>query len=259
MAADQGDANAQCLRIMCKNGQGVSGLCSGDEVVSKCCRQGLANAQFSLGFMYDSGQGVAQDYAAAMKWYRMAANERCKYACNLGIMYASGQTVAQDDSAAMSGIEWLQTRLAKAQYLGSSTTMARAWLRLFGGDEVVSNGCRSGICTCEYNLGVMYNKGKSVAQDYSAAMVVSNGCNQGLHMQLNLGVMYDNGQGVAQDYSGGEWYEWLQTKGAKAQLDLGVMYDYGQGVAQDDSAAMKWYRMAAKLKCSAAQSRAHVL
>ena len=35
--------------------------------------QGLAVAQFNLGLMYDEGQGVPQDYAEAVKWYRKAA------------------------------------------------------------------------------------------------------------------------------------------------------------------------------------------
>ena len=36
--------------------------------------QGDAKAQYSLGVMYDQGEGVPQDYAEAVKWYRLAAN-----------------------------------------------------------------------------------------------------------------------------------------------------------------------------------------
>jgi TPR repeat protein len=35
--------------------------------------QGRAVAQHNLGFMYANGQGVPQDYAAAVKWWRKAA------------------------------------------------------------------------------------------------------------------------------------------------------------------------------------------
>ncbi len=35
--------------------------------------QVLARAQTALGKMYQEGQGVAQDYAKAVKWYRFAA------------------------------------------------------------------------------------------------------------------------------------------------------------------------------------------
>ncbi|MGO2136107.1 MAG: tetratricopeptide repeat protein, partial [Marinobacter sp.] len=35
--------------------------------------QGHAGAQYILGFMYTTGQGVPQDYAEAVTWYRKAA------------------------------------------------------------------------------------------------------------------------------------------------------------------------------------------
>ena len=37
--------------------------------------QGVAEAQFNLGLMYYDGEGVPQDYAEAVKWYRKAAEE----------------------------------------------------------------------------------------------------------------------------------------------------------------------------------------
>ncbi len=36
--------------------------------------QGHAGAQYNLGFMYSSGQGVPQDYAKAHMWYNLAAS-----------------------------------------------------------------------------------------------------------------------------------------------------------------------------------------
>ena len=56
-----------------------------------------AVAQFSLGSMYHNGQGVAQDYREAVRWYRLAAEQGLMFAhYNLGLMYANGQGVAQD-------------------------------------------------------------------------------------------------------------------------------------------------------------------
>jgi TPR repeat protein len=47
--------------------------------------------------MYANGQGVAQDYAEAVKWYRLAAKQKhTKSELNLGTMYAVGQGVAKD-------------------------------------------------------------------------------------------------------------------------------------------------------------------
>ena len=32
-------------------------------------QQGVAEAQFNLGYMYGNGQGIAQDYKEALRWY----------------------------------------------------------------------------------------------------------------------------------------------------------------------------------------------
>ena len=58
---------------------------------------GHAQAQLSLGTMYDKGQGVAQDYAEAATWYRKAAEQDLALAQhNLGRMYQAGRGVTQD-------------------------------------------------------------------------------------------------------------------------------------------------------------------
>ena len=41
----------------------------------KAAVQGAANAQFLLGDLYESGQGVPQDYTQAAAWYRKAAEQ----------------------------------------------------------------------------------------------------------------------------------------------------------------------------------------
>jgi hypothetical protein len=47
--------------------------------------------------MYDKGQGVPQDYAEAVKWFRLAAQKGiASEQNNLGTMYANGQGVPQD-------------------------------------------------------------------------------------------------------------------------------------------------------------------
>ena len=62
--------------------------------------------------------------------------------------------------------------------------------------------------------------------------------------QFNLGVMYENGRGVAQDDTEAvRWYRAAAEQGlALAQHNLGFMYQYGRGVTQDDREAVRWYR-----------------
>jgi TPR repeat protein len=48
--------------------------------------------------MYERGQGVPQDYAEAVKWYRLAADQEVAQAQrNLGIMYEFGDGVLQNN------------------------------------------------------------------------------------------------------------------------------------------------------------------
>ena len=47
--------------------------------------------------MYDNGQGVMQDYQAAVRWYRFSAEQgEVNAQFNLGVMYANGDGVQQD-------------------------------------------------------------------------------------------------------------------------------------------------------------------
>jgi hypothetical protein len=47
--------------------------------------------------MYERGQGVNQDYAKAVKWYRKAAEQgSASSQSNLGSMYFNGQGVTQN-------------------------------------------------------------------------------------------------------------------------------------------------------------------
>ena len=40
----------------------------------KAAEQGVALAQYNLGFMYSKGRGVPQDYVQAHMWYNLAAS-----------------------------------------------------------------------------------------------------------------------------------------------------------------------------------------
>jgi clan AA aspartic protease (TIGR02281 family) len=56
--------------------------------------QGQALAQNNLGVMYYIGEGVPQNYAEALKWFRLAATQGQAFAQNnLGLMYENGHGV----------------------------------------------------------------------------------------------------------------------------------------------------------------------
>ena len=59
--------------------------------------QGHANAQSLLGQIYSYGEGVPQDYAEAVRWYRLAAEQGHALAMiSLGHMHGFGEGVPQN-------------------------------------------------------------------------------------------------------------------------------------------------------------------
>ena len=97
--ANAGDADAQwLLGYAYEIGQGVpQDYRQAAAWYRKATDQGDANAQHSLGLAYELGQGVPQDYAQAAAWYRKAAEQGNTGAqINLGVMYRNGRGVPQD-------------------------------------------------------------------------------------------------------------------------------------------------------------------
>jgi TPR repeat protein len=100
-------------------------------------RQGHAEAQYTLGFMYFSGLGVPKRRAAAANWYRQAARQgHVKAQVNLGVLYQDGQGVERDYAEAL---QWYRRAAAQGSAKG------------------------------QYALGVMYRKGLGVPRDYVQA------------------------------------------------------------------------------------------
>tara|TARA_B100001013_G_C24576977_1_gene428991 strand:- start:53 stop:562 length:510 start_codon:yes stop_codon:yes gene_type:complete len=94
---------------------------------------GDVEAQTSLGWMYAKGEGVAEDYAEAFKWFRKAADQgyaEAQYI--LGLNYYTGLGVPKDNVEA---VKWFR----KAAEQGHS------------------NG--------QFDLGVMYYNGEGARKD----------------------------------------------------------------------------------------------
>ena len=113
--AAQGNAAAQSnLGLMYANGEGVP---EDDAEAVRWYRlaaeQGNATAQSNLGFMYDNGEGVPEDDAEAVRWFRLAAEQGNATAqFNLGFMYDNGEGVPEDDVTAYA---WLNIAAAQGQ------------------------------------------------------------------------------------------------------------------------------------------------
>ncbi|WP_246767795.1 tetratricopeptide repeat protein [Bradyrhizobium sp. CCBAU 53340] len=82
--------------------QGLSALQRQDyvtasQVLIPLAERGNAAAQTYVGFLFETGRGVPQNYTEAAMWYRRAAEQgdsRAQY--SLGLLYDRGQGVPQD-------------------------------------------------------------------------------------------------------------------------------------------------------------------
>jgi TPR repeat protein len=98
-----------------------------------------AESYYRRGAAYYSGEGSAQDYAEALRWFRKAAEQDHPQAQSwIGVIYYEGRGVPQDHAEAA---KWF----AKA--------------------------AEQGVPTAQNNLGFMYMMGEGVGQDYVRAYV----------------------------------------------------------------------------------------
>lgn len=104
-------AQAQSLR------QGVSTFNRQDYVAASrafipLAERGNAAAQSYLGYMFETGRGVPQNYTEAAMWYRRAAEQGDSLAqYSLGLLYDRGQGVPRDIIEAS---KWLNLSTAAA-------------------------------------------------------------------------------------------------------------------------------------------------
>ena len=121
---------------------------------------------------------------------------------------------------------------------GDYATALREWLPL--GEQ--------GNAIAQYNLGLLFRKGRGVPQDdvqarkwYDKAAVQGHA-----KAQYNLGTLYFNGEGVPKDYQQAlRWFRLAADQGeAIAQTKIAIMYEDGQGVPHDRVQAYMWYSLA---------------
>jgi hypothetical protein len=97
--------------------------------------QGHAEAQATLGALYQLGKGVPQDYAQAAVWYRKSAEQGCPFAQRaFGVLLSEGRGVPKDGAEAV------------------------MWFRL---------AAEQGEASAQVNLGAAYQMGGFVPRDFS--------------------------------------------------------------------------------------------
>jgi len=122
---------------------------------------------------------------------------------------------------------------------------------------------KKGFSKAQYNLGVMYDKGKGVDKNIKKAKKWFQFAAEQGHdkAQYNLGLIYGKGKGVDRDYS--KAFKWLSLAAdqgnGKAQTNLGWMYEMGKGVPKDFKKAAYWYKLASDQGLAKAKEKLNLL
>ena len=228
-----------------KDGDGVIlGLGSGSPDASPIAQRqaliaaataGDADAQCRMGDLCRTGdEFTLQDYAAALYWYNLAAEQGDAGGENdLGAMYHNGVGVAVD------------------------TAEAAKWYRL---------AADKGLATAQYNLAVLLGWGNGVPMDEPEATALLHKAAAQGHIEACslLGTLYRFGDGVekcipiaaefhviaalawdpAALVSLGDYYSEIEAEALngslRAALCLAKMYDRGLGVEEDKAKMFAW-------------------
>jgi len=227
-AAQHGDSGAQyrSAKAILDHHPGADDVRFALKLLHNSVAQGNPSAEFYLGYLYEHGQFVAQDYALAFENYQAAAQVHYPPAeNNLGVLYLGGHGVAKDATKAFTwylasaqhGDPVGQINLANLYYSGSGTSRnygeAVRWLRA---------SADAGLAEAQNSLAYFYFSGVVVQRDYAeAARLARLAAQQGLPgAETSLAYLYEQGQGVPLDYvSAYTWYSRAMGAGNQAAAD----------------------------------------
>lgn len=185
---------------------------------------GVVDAMCELGWMYESGDGVATNEVAAFTWYYSAATSGYADAqMKIGWRYDFGVGVSQDVQAAY---HWYCTAAA------------------------------SGLPRAQRAVGYCHEYGEGTTQDYAAAVTwYRAAATQGYAAaEFDMGHLYYLGRGVPKDDT--QAFAWFlkaaQQGHARACLVVAGDYENGCGVSKDRRRARRWYKRAARRGVTAA-------
>jgi len=219
--------------------------------------KGVAEAQINLGMMFEDGQGVSQDFNEAIRWYRLAADQGLTKAQEkLNFLLKSKSQGNLQSSSIDSKSNYVNVTSDEIRDDSSVSRRFHTALSAFNKKEfdtayqLFFELADKGIAEAQINLGMMFENGQGVPQDYGKAVRwYRHAADQGLiKAQYNLGLMYAYGKGVDKDpIEAIKWYRLAVDQGLiQAQTALGLMYKKGDGVTQDFKEAAKLYQLAAE-------------
>ena len=267
LAADQGHDNAGQRLALYENAD------SGEESVVlewylPAAEEGDMEAQYNLGFMYETGWGVGIDEKMAANWYKEASDLQHDMAqLRLGMMYVVGSGVAKDVDQ---GVELL--RLAAENGNRVAEVLVQ---EVFDNDDAreldvdriirglrrsVDDGEQQALNTLNTSLDRARRRIKRERREVATESVVRQtakttkkekpstlASEKVSSAQFNIARAMDKGLGIPQNEPEMvKWYITAARQGnADAQFNLGILYVQGRGVSKDIQEGMRWFNAAA--------------
>lgn len=231
--------------------------------------EGYAKAQARLGWMYQRGLGVPQDYQQARAWYEKAgANGLANAIAHVGKLYELGLGVEKDYLKAATlyqraivggsalGLSHLGSLYLTGRGVPLDSVKAAEYFRL---------GMEQGNYNAMTKLAFLYQKGRGgMEQDKRKAVeFYQKAIDHGDALAMVwLAEMYNEGDGglpVDHDKALSLLREAERYKQPHAYAFLGFMHENGWSVGQDYGAARRLYEQAAEMDVSFAELRLGIL
>ena len=155
---------------------------------------GNAEAQNNVGYMYEEGLGVPQNYLLAMNWYRQAADSGLAEAQhNMGMLYHHGYGVAEN------------------------LIEAFRWFKMAADQELAES---------EYMLGLAYENGEGTELNYGEAkrLFLSAARKNYVPAQLMYAFMLQAGEGGdSEPFGAYVWGKIAEKNGSEEAIDITTM------------------------------------
>ena len=220
-------------------------------------------SQYSLGLMYQKGDGVTKNSQQAFYWFKQSAEQGYEWSQNkLGDLYKDGEGTPKDLNKAVYWLRkaaeqdhvWSQYNLAQMYKYGKGVQkdnqQAVYWYR---------KAAEHDNEWAQLSLGNFYKAGKGVKKDLEQALYwYQKSADQGNKFsQYYLAKMHYKGQHTQKNYDKARhFYALSAEQGYKwSQLALGNLYRQGHGVSPSQKTARYWYEKAASQGLAQAQKQ----
>ncbi len=209
--------------------------------------------QYNMGYSYEFGDGVEQDYVEAVKWYKLSAAQGNAWAQGaLGRCYFDGLGVEQNRKKAAE----LFLKSAEQGHSSGQKWLGYCYQYGYGVEKNLSKtveyyklASAQGEKWAQNELGDCYYYGNGVEQNYQKAVEMYElSADQGdMTAEYNLGICYFEGQGVEKNYNkAAALFSKAAEQGhSSGQKWLGYCYQYGYGVEKNLAKTVKYYKLAA--------------